>query len=430
MRLGRAALAAALVLLAAGDTGIVLHRAGGSAATRTADHAAVTRAATAGQDPAAAVAAVLAQRAAAITRHDLAAFTVLLDAAELAFVDRQRAQFQALTTLPLADVSLRADPGSAAHRSRPTGYGDLPTYVPTVTLTYEIAGYDTAPVTATEVDTYVRRGGRWLLASDSDVTPPTPEIWRDGPLVVVRGEHCLVVAHPAEAATARAVAAEVDRDVAPVTAAWGSGWPQRAVVLVPADQTELAALLGQSGDLSQVAAVESAEVGGGSQPGARIEINPTPYASLSRLGRRVVITHELTHVASRLATTASTPLWLVEGLADVVGFGVTDLPPTTVAAELTAQLRRGDVPAALPADAAFRPSAPGLAATYEQAWLACRLVAERIGLPGLVALYRQVGAAGTNPAAALDTALTDRLGEGTAQFTRDWVAYLHRQLHA
>lgn len=429
MRLGRVALAAALVLVAATDTGIALHRTSGGPPLPTADHAAVTRDATAGGQPAAAVAGALARRADAITHHDLAAFTTLLDPAVPAFVDRQRAQFQALTTLPLTDVSVRADPGSAAHR-RPPGYGDLPTYVPTVTVSYEIAGYDTAPVTATEVDTYVERGGRWLLASDSDVTPPTPEIWRDGPLVVVERARSLVVAHPAEAATARAVAAEVDRDVAAVTAVWGSGWPQRAVVLLPSDQTELAALLGQPGDLSQVAAMESAEVGGATQAGARIEINPTPYASLSPLGRRVVMTHELTHVASRLSTTASTPLWLVEGLADVVGFGVTALPPTTIAAELATQLRRGDVPTALPADTAFRPAAPGLAATYEQAWLACRLIAERIGTSGLVAFYRQVGAAGTNPAAAVDGALRDRLGESTAQFTRDWVGYLHEQLGA
>lgn len=377
----------------------------------------------------AAVAGLLDQRAAAVRDRDLAAFTALLDPASTTFVDAQRGQFTALEQLPLTDVSYRADAASAAARGRVTGYGGRVTYAPTVTFSYEVAGFDDRPVTATEVDTFVDRGGRWLLASDSDFGPPTPEIWRYGPVQVVRGARSLVVAQPATAAAAaRAVAAEVDRDVPAVSAVWGEDWSRRAVVLMPATQAELAALVGATGDLSQIAAAESVELGRGEQSGARILVNPAPYASLSPLGRQVVITHELTHVASRSATTAATPLWLVEGLADYVGFLRTGLGAQTVAAELQIRLRAGFEPTALPDDAAFGTGAPNLGAQYQEAWLACRLIAARIGAAGLVALYREVGASDSPPAAALDAALRSRLHEDTAQFTRDWRDYLHQQL--
>jgi hypothetical protein len=209
---------------------------------------------------------------------------------------------------------------------------------------------------------------------------------------------------------------------------------------MPATQADLAALVGETGDLSQIAAAESAELGRNQPAGARILINPTPYASLSPLGRRVVLTHELTHVASRTATTTATPLWLVEGLADYVGFQTTGLRTTTIAAELAARLRAGFIPTRLPADAQFRADAPDLGAQYQEAWLACRLIATRVGAAGLVAFYRDVGASdpasmsarakSSEQAAAVDAALRERLHEDTAQFTRDWLTYLHQQLPA
>lgn len=434
------AVLAAIVLVSGLDAAVAVHRTGESVppaiAPTLAAHADATRSAT-GVAPTA-VAHLLEDRAAAIRRRDVAAFTALLDPTSASFVRTQRVAFVAMTQLPLTDVSYSADAASAITRGRVARYGRLPTYAPTVTLSYEITGFDTQPVTSTEVDTFVERDGRWLFTSDTDFGAPSPEIWQYGPIRVVRGTHSLVVAQPDTLAAARAVAAEVDRDVPAVTAVWGADWSQRAVVLMPATQADLAALVGETGDLSQIAAVESTELGQQASAGARILINPTPYASLSPLGRRVVLRHELTHVASRAATTTASPLWVVEGLADYVGFRGTDLGPTTIAAELAARLRAGFVPAGLPDDAQFRADAPNLAAQYQEAWLACRLIAARIGAAGLVAFYREVGAfdqasaradaTSSGPSAAVDAALRDRLHEDTAQFTRDWLAYLHQQL--
>ena len=68
------------------------------------------------------------------------------------------------------------------------------------------------------------------------------------------------------------------------------------------------------------------------------------------------------------------------------------------------------------------------AESYEQAWLACRLIAQRAGQAGLVRLYRLVGASASAPDAAVSSAMHSVLQESPAQFTRRWRAYLLEQL--
>ena len=50
------------------------------------------------------------------------------------------------------------------------------------------------------------------------------------------------------------------------------------------------------------------------------------------------------------------------------------------------------MPDHLPGPAEFDTRAADLQAAYEQAWLACRVLAERMGPDGLVRLYRRVEA--------------------------------------
>jgi hypothetical protein len=354
---------------------------------------------------------VLAQRAAAIRDHDAAALAALLDPAAGAFDAVQRTEAASIGQLPLAAFTLTPTSVRSVGGEAVVG----------VTLAYQIAGYDTAPLSATESDTYVHRGGRWLLAAVADATP---EVWQYGPLTVFHGVRSLVVAVPGEVAMAPAIAAEVDRDVPAVTAFWGTDWPQRAVVLLPASSAQLSALTGERGDLSQITAVESSETG---SPGARILINPPSWGRLNALGRRVTMTHELTHVASRAYTTSSSPTWLIEGFADAVAFAHAGLPTREIAAELGQQLRAGAGPSALPADAEFAAGNPDLAATYEASWLACTLIETRIGATGLDAFYRQVGASGLPEGAAVQAALLERLHLSLAQFTTLWLAVVDAQ---
>jgi hypothetical protein len=154
--------------------------------------------------------------------------------------------------------------------------------------------------------------------------------------------------------------------------------------------------------------------------------------NLSRLdpaGRRLVIQHELTHIATRAVTDDQMPTWLIEGFADYVGNLGSGRTSTDIAGELTAEVRAGRLPAALPADTDFDNSGGRLPQLYEEAWLACRLIADRIGQHGLVRFYLAVAdAARVNPATALATGLRSLLGTDPRSFTASWRTYLRTQL--
>jgi hypothetical protein len=85
----------------------------------------------------------------------------------------------------------------------------------------------------------------------------------------------------------------------------------------------------------------------------------------------------------------------------------------------------GHLPAALPAPAAFAGTGTGVAAAYQQAWLACRLIAARAGPAGLVRFYVAVGA---DPSGAVAPALRAVLHESVDRFTAQWRDDLRREL--
>ncbi|MGB9377797.1 MAG: hypothetical protein WCB04_09835, partial [Mycobacteriales bacterium] len=83
---------------------------------------------------------------------------------------------------------------------------------------------------------------------------------------------------------------------------------------------------------------------------------------------------------------------------------------------------------ALPTSADFSGANPRLAQVYEMSWLACRLIAARVGRQGLVRFYRSVGAFDGTPDEALGSVLQSQLHLSAAQFTARWRSYLNEQL--
>ncbi|MCA1824974.1 MAG: basic secretory family protein, partial [Frankia sp.] len=258
------------------------------------------------------------------------------------------------------------------------------------------------------------------------------DIWDFGPVAVVRTSHTLVLGPVTRRPLLTRLAAEVETAVPRVTRVWGA-WQQRVVVIVPGSQDQLAAITGEDGDLSQIAAVSVAELGdaaGGYRPvGNRILVNPANFDRLRGLGRRVVLTHEVTHVASRSATGPRTPTWVVEGFADYVGYLGTSITVRQAASELAHDVRAGRVPARLPADTLFDGDNADLAEAYEQAWLACRMVVAQTSERDLVRFYRAVGSSSADTTAlAVRRALATVLHTSPESFTRAWRAYLRNQL--
>jgi hypothetical protein len=172
----------------------------------------------------------------------------------------------------------------------------------------------------------------------------------------------------------------VDAAAARVDLIWGTGWPRTVVVIVPQDQDQLAAALGRpdTAGLKQVAAITTGSTGAaGNAPGTvdRVVLNPAPFTRLTPLGRRVVLTHELTHVATRATARVSPPLWVEEGFANYVAYRGSGLSRGVIAADVLPFVRAGTAAAHLPTADDFDPARGLIAPAYADAWLAFDLMA-------------------------------------------------------
>jgi hypothetical protein len=381
-----------------------------------------------------AIRALLGRRAQAVVDRDKQAFLADLDPTQAAFIARQSKVFDNLALLRFSGWRYELDPSDERPHTPAVDAARGTWWAPTVALRYELAGYDRTPTEEQQGFTFVRRDNRWFLAADADFArtghPTDRDVWDTGLLRVTTGRSCLVLAHPAGAGMAALALKECDAAVPRVTAVWGVGWLRRVVLVVPDSSAELKQLVPDVGDISNIAAVATAELidaSTGYHPvGDRVVINPKSFAELGPLGRRVVLTHEVTHVASRAATGPRQPTWFVEGLADYVGFLHTGIPLALSALELSRAMRAGHVPTSLPADSAFEGGSKDLAATYEQSWLAVTLIADRYGQATMLRLYRDIGA-GTGDG-AIDVAFAKDLHTTVSAFTKTWTANLKHQL--
>jgi hypothetical protein len=364
---------------------------------------------------------LLAQRAEAVLDRDAAAWAATVDSSSVDFARRQAEVFANLADVPLAEWRYEvAGEESALPTERMVALGEG-AWLARVVLEYRLEGVDAGEVRREQYLTVVRRDGRWLLADDTD-GPTADDLWDLGPVSVHRSARALLLGTvPAGDLAARA--GEVDDAAQRVDAVWGREWPRTVAVVVPADQAQMARLLQREDEtgLDQIAAVTTGELGVDA-PGTqadRVIINPAGFAQLGPLGRQVVLTHELTHVATRATTTKDVPVWLSEGFADYVAYRDTGLAPEAVAQDVLDEVRAGRGPTVLPADDDFDPAQHDIAPAYSSAWTAADLVARRAGEEGLVELYRAVSAG-----ESVDEALQRLVGMDTAGFTAQWRAHL------
>ncbi|MER6363150.1 hypothetical protein [Kitasatospora sp. NPDC001527] len=297
----------------------------------------------------------------------------------------------------------------------------------TAELTVVVSGYDRQPVVHPRRLALARSAAGWRVEREEGAGGPPP-LWDLGTVRAGAGARCLVLGVDAGAGggAPAGLAAVGDRAVSAVEALWGTAWAGRLLLELPATGEQFTRLLaderpGWSGMAAVTVAAPGAPL---NAPADRILVNPETYAGLSDFGRQVVVTHEAVHVATRADTRAWTPLWLSEGAADWTGYRDSGRAAHRIAPELARDVADGRLPTALPEDAAFTAAGEGLAQVYEQAWLACDLIARRYGPQRLVDLYRAVGAAapGADRQAWLDGLLRERLGLGLAEFTRLWLA--------
>ncbi|MEU0879639.1 hypothetical protein ABZ345_13625 [Lentzea sp. NPDC005914] len=168
------------------------------------------------------------------------------------------------------------------------------------------------------------------------------------------------------------VLAVVDDSVSGVANILDISWSRRVDVVIPASESELVSLVGPAfADMAGIAIRDGA--------GQRVVLNRVRAAALTPLELRVLLRHEITHVATRDQTSDSAPLWLVEGFADWVAFHGLGVSLRQAAPLLTSNV------SALPTDF----SGPGRDLAYQQAYSIMAYLESRVGERGVVDFFLQ-----------------------------------------
>jgi len=377
------------------------------------------------------ITALLDDRARAVRTRDEPAFLAGIDpAAPPAFRAAQRDLFRHLDGVPLAHWSYRLSTDDPAAIPPELGAEDLA--APQVQLRYALRGADPMPTERPMGYVFARRDGQWYLTSDTALADQGRPTWRGpwdfGPCRVVTTETGLVLGHPEDSDLLGEVGADLDPAVRAVSEALGTGWPQRVTVLLPGSAEELRETVGDrfaTDSIAAVAVADRVDAAAGVALGQRVVLNPASVAQMSPMARRVVLRHEITHIATRVDTVDGAPMWILEGFADHVGYLHTGLTLEQAAPDLVRAVRRGGPPAGLPSVADFATAGPQRDLAYQAAWSAARYIADVHGQQALVTLFRRLAAHPEDPAAT-DAALRDVLGVDTADFVAGWQQDLRR----
>ncbi|MEZ5130587.1 hypothetical protein [Mycolicibacterium sp.] len=209
------------------------------------------------------------------------------------------------------------------------------------------------------------------------------------------------------------VRAEMPAAVGAVDRFWGTDWTREIVVVATGAPAQFVAEAGldPSGEWADIAAVSVADEVDPVRrrvSGQRIVLAPGA-AAMSDSALRIVLAHELFHLAARADTAADAPRWLTEGVADFVARSPSALPPDAGSST------------ALPSDADLDTPGPDRAAGYDRAWWFARFVADTYGAEGLRRLYGRACGPGH---ADLRESVHDALGEDLVEVSGRWAAWL------
>ena len=390
------------------------------------------RAAAGQADPAAAVRPILASRAAAVLHHDRAAFLATVDRRRTTFYRAQAALFDRIVTVPFSYLVYRVsgpgqDLASARVRSR---YAPSPVYLPEVEASYRFRGQDSAPVTSRYFYTFVETSAGWRIAGQGEAAAPRKddvEIWDASPVRSLASSRTLVVYHAADRALAERLLSAAERGYSQVAATWSAPWDHKVVILVPHDQVEAERLV-HGRDLSAVAAVASSQIEDGPEHrvlGNRVIVNASVIRRYNALNLQIVVTHEMTHVATRKVG-VGVPLFLVEGFADFTALRPIDAPPRITRPALRAAVRTGRFKGTLPSGDDLRGSDATLA--YDEGSSFCLWIARTFGEAKVQSLYRSFSGGREPTPELLDRRLRQVLGISRATAQSRWAAWVRQAL--
>ncbi|WP_371744150.1 hypothetical protein [Mycobacterium sp. DL592] len=211
------------------------------------------------------------------------------------------------------------------------------------------------------------------------------------------------------------VAADIDGAVGAVERFWGTDWEHEIVIIATDSDAQFVAEAGldprrQWSDIAAVSVADSVDLEHRRAGGQRIVFSPGAVA-MSEASLRIVLTHELFHLAARTDTALDAPRWLVEGVADFVARPAAPLPAGAAA------------DTSLPSDAALDAAGPARAMGYDRAWWFARFVADTYGVDGLRRLYTDACGPGHPD---FPTAVRRALDTDVAELRTRWAQWLTR----
>jgi hypothetical protein len=352
-------------------------------------------------DPATDLPKLLAKRAKAVRDGNRAAFLATVDKRQRTYYRGQATLFARMLTAPFSAYDYRLEPNdlrSAARLKR--RYRAEQVQLAPVQVRYRFEGQDDSPVLARESYTFIR---------------------------TARSARTLIVYHPGQEDLAQRLLRAADSAYGQVGAAWSGRWERKAVILVPRDQGEAERLVGAR-DLSRVAAVASSSVESGSTErvlGNRIVVNTNNVARYNPLNLQILVTHEMTHVATR-SLGDGVPLLLVEGFADWAALKPVGLSLQTTRPALDQRVDSGRFDGTLPGDAEFRGGDAAVA--YDEGSAFCLWVATTFGAGKLQALYRKFKGSNPPSPAELNRGFRSVLGISRRTAEMRWAAWVRDQL--
>ena len=382
-----------------------------------------------------AVTDLLRRRAQAVLTHDEQSFMATVDPkADEAFLTAQRRLFTNLAGVPFDAWSYRLHADDTLDVSGLKDSADE-LWAPAVDLRYALRGADLIPTDRPMGYLFARHGDSWYLRSDSALDGLGRRTWRGpwdfAPCLVSTTEYGIVLSHPGSEPMVDRLVRELDSSVQAVNAVWPTSWSRRVALMLPDSPGEMRALVGPDFPVESVVAVAVADrVDNKTRTvaGQRVVLSPSGIRALSVASLRIVLRHEITHLAARADTVDGSPTWLLEGFADYVGYRDSGVTLAEGAPDLAKRVRQGGPPSALPEDRAFRSSGTDLDLAYQQSWSLARYIADRWGEQTLITVYRTLAGAGPVSATETDAMLRDVLGVDRAALVAGWQSYLREAL--
>ncbi|HEX9888869.1 MAG TPA: hypothetical protein VGA69_05290 [Nitriliruptorales bacterium] len=314
-----------------------------------------------------------------------------------AFGARWLARAANLAEVPLATYELELDPSlpdlaTGAVRDRHVGAAT----VRYVRERHALAGYDEDGPAAEDLFlTFVHAEDRWRVAGDTDAEPlglvSADHLWDHGPVEVTVDGPLVALHHPGTPAIGP-VLAEARAALGDVLDRWPLEWPSRVPIIVPRDEDELAELLHVTFDLSSFVAFATAspvgELGEYRLTGSRVILNPVRFLNRASGTRRLILAHELLHVATRPVAGPFTPAWVEEGVAQAIG----EQRSTTGLGILDGLVARGAFDALLPTDAQFVTGGRDrIFLSYQLAYSFVSFLVDTYGVDAVARWYRELG---------------------------------------